>query len=361
MLPFHCSISGSFLTRNSPHLPQLPPFNLTHLTSISHSNLVATHSFGSATMDPNPPDPGLANFTTSRQLGSQLHRYLGDVLDAIDKAAESDPRHDEGPSESQSRPALELQSSLPTVRPQRVQPDVEDLQTKPQTHSHIRNDQITAQSPDQSDEIPVLVRHGASTYHFLYVPDESTQVCTACTETVPSRLSIRADCGHAYCRTCVGTLFDNAVSDEASFPAQCCNRAIPIDRAHTFLSQKMIQDYHAKALEYGTRDRTYCHIDKCSTFIAPVHITEPNMAICQACQQRTCSMCKQAYHGVGVCPEDHPDQNLERFAAQQGLQKCSRCNAIVERASGCMHIVCRCGHQFCYTCGETWGLCSCDP
>lgn len=35
-----------------------------------------------------------------------------------------------------------------------------------------------------------------------------------------------------------------------------------------------------------------------------------------------------------------------------------QCRHLIEKASGCNHMVCRCGQQFCYLCGEAWRQCS---
>lgn len=34
------------------------------------------------------------------------------------------------------------------------------------------------------------------------------------------------------------------------------------------------------------------------------------------------------------------------------MRKCPKCNAWVEKNKGCDHIICKCGNNFCYLCGE---------
>nr|GEU47122.1 zinc finger, C6HC-type [Tanacetum cinerariifolium] len=41
------------------------------------------------------------------------------------------------------------------------------------------------------------------------------------------------------------------------------------------------------------------------------------------------------------------------LAKNKKWKKCPRCSYYVELASGCLHIRCRCGHEFCYGCGKT--------
>jgi hypothetical protein len=39
---------------------------------------------------------------------------------------------------------------------------------------------------------------------------------------------------------------------------------------------------------------------------------------------------------------------------REGWQRCPQCGTGVERTQGCRHIVCICGGEFCYQCGEVW-------
>jgi hypothetical protein len=41
--------------------------------------------------------------------------------------------------------------------------------------------------------------------------------------------------------------------------------------------------------ELECKDRTYCHVVTCGTFIKSIHNNE---AICQQCNARTCATCK---------------------------------------------------------------------
>ena len=35
------------------------------------------------------------------------------------------------------------------------------------------------------------------------------------------------------------------------------------------------------------------------------------------------------------------------------------CHFWVERQSGCSHMTCRCGYEFCYKCGDAYDECEC--
>jgi hypothetical protein len=50
--------------------------------------------------------------------------------------------------------------------------------------------------------------------------------------------------------------------------------------------------------------------------------------------------------------EQHED--LLRWALDNSAQCCPFCYALVQKSAGCRHMVCRCGKEFCYVCGEPY-------
>lgn len=160
--------------------------------------------------------------------------------------------------------------------------------------------------------------------------------CAACNADVPFFDSVRCPCGHEYCRACIAELFDASLSDESLFPPRCCGDSIPLGLNQIFLPSTLVRKYHAKELEYGTTNRTYCHEPTCSTFIPPSSI-QGNVALCSRCGSQTCTMCKGQSHQED-CPEDITTQELLLYAKDMGWQRCLKCRTLVELNTGCNHI-----------------------
>ncbi|KAI3822472.1 hypothetical protein L1987_10062 [Smallanthus sonchifolius] len=57
------------------------------------------------------------------------------------------------------------------------------------------------------------------------------------------------------------------------------------------------------------------------------------------------------------------ESNLKNLAARNLWRQCIKCKHMIELAAGCYHMTCRCGYEFCYTCGAEWknkkATCSC--
>ncbi|KAG5958948.1 hypothetical protein E4U56_005241 [Claviceps arundinis] len=182
--------------------------------------------------------------------------------------------------------------------------------------------------------------------------------CVACSTDVPVFEAIRCPCSHDYCRDCMTALFNAAISDESLFPPRCCKEPIPIDRSRPFLSASLLGLYEAKKLEHETPNKTYCYVPNCSAFIPPAFVRD-DVATCVKCRSRTCTMCKGQMHTQRDCPADTATTEVLQMADVNGWQRCYSCRRLVDLNTGCNHMTCRCGAQFCYVCGVQWKQCDC--
>ena len=158
-------------------------------------------------------------------------------------------------------------------------------------------------------------------------------------------------CNHAYCRDCIAQAFQVAFDGKTLY--SCCGNLVPVDIAARFLSRRFIAEYRLLALERETPNPVYCAAPNCSTFLPPASISG-DAARCTKCEQTTCRLCKQLAH-QGVCAEDTAGQGVLDLARRERWQACGRCQQLVEKAYGCVHMTCRCGYHFCYVCGGAWG------
>lgn len=194
--------------------------------------------------------------------------------------------------------------------------------------------------------------------HHFTAPGVPMNDCAACNDKVSQFHTMRAPCGHTYCRICVKELFDRAAKHEINFPPKCCDQVITLEEAGLFLSLDIYDKFQEKSEEFSTINRTYCSDPECVTFIPPKAI-DNQKAKCPACQKLTCIACKAKAH-EGDCPEDPAVQSLLTTAAEAGFQQCRQCKRMIDLIDGCHHITCICGAEFCYLCGAKWKTCGCD-
>ncbi|KAH7179283.1 uncharacterized protein B0J16DRAFT_387116 [Fusarium flagelliforme] len=185
------------------------------------------------------------------------------------------------------------------------------------------------------------------------------KACIVCRDDFPEIQTTEVPCFHTLCRTCFVTLINTTLNDESLFPPKCCGQPIPITASNhsRFITESMVTGFEEKKIEFETVDRTYCSNAKCSNFIPPSFTTE-DTASCTVCWATTCVRCKRPGHR-GLCPVDDVSQKVLDLEEKRGWKRCVKCGHLIELTLGCNHMVCSCGHEFCYVCGGKWKTCLC--
>lgn len=161
--------------------------------------------------------------------------------------------------------------------------------------------------------------------------------CTSCALELDITELKRLTCEHEYCLECLIELFDLCLKDETLFPPRCCYHNIPLDVAGDSLDADYSQLFQDRKEELETPDKTYCCNLTCSKFI-PTGLIRDGVAICPACSELTCSICKAAAHPGGPCPVDPTLEQVLQVADDNGWRRCYSCRSIVELNFGCNHM-----------------------
>lgn len=178
--------------------------------------------------------------------------------------------------------------------------------------------------------------------------------CTACTDPVDQAQLVKLPCTHAYHGDCIAKAFKHALAAGKVFT--CCDKTpAPVEPVAPFLPADFTARYQAKMLERATPNPIYCARPGCATFV-PASSLKGDMATCPTCHFVSCRLCKNPEHR-GTCPPDRNGKRLLDLAGHQNWTQCKRCNVVVERDEGCLHMTCTCGHEFCYNCGAKWDQC----
>ncbi|KIY02961.1 uncharacterized protein Z520_01426 [Fonsecaea multimorphosa CBS 102226] len=194
---------------------------------------------------------------------------------------------------------------------------------------------------------------------------KATQLeCTSCFEEISETETSKLPCNHSYCKPCLTTLITTALQNESNFPPKCCLTEIPLQTVLSSLNAKQRETYKEKAAEYAIapQERWYCPNTKCLKWIPPSKVQRIrifNMR-CPHCATKICSICRGLAHRDSAdCPQDYGLEATIMLAELQGWRRCFKCRTMVERTQGCRHMTCKCGAQFCYSCGAKWRTCSC--
>ncbi|EXJ78029.1 hypothetical protein A1O3_09189 [Capronia epimyces CBS 606.96] len=187
--------------------------------------------------------------------------------------------------------------------------------------------------------------------------------CYVCIENLPHSATMKVgNCPHVWCRQCLVRRFEMALKNEDHYPVRCCGELTSISveepQVAAVLGEKMKTDLAAKIVEYGSRDRTYCYVPTCSTFIDPSTIMGTE-ATCPSCQESTCTTCKAQNHGSTECTPSH-DEAFDQWREESEAATCPACHRVIIISHGCNHMRCHCGTEFCYECNDPWKTCECE-
>jgi hypothetical protein len=157
----------------------------------------------------------------------------------------------------------------------------------------------------------------------------------------------KLDCGHHHCSRCLTLNFAARVKSKPFRPARCCPAAHPIDPeilkagADSIVVEDFMDRYLALFDEYTCKDKLYCHVKACSTFI-PTDQRTQRTGSCPKCHLRTCKRCKARSHfsacAAGALEQAKGDTQLLALASQQNWKQCPKCSIVVERVAGCWHM-----------------------
>lgn len=206
--------------------------------------------------------------------------------------------------------------------------------------------------------------------------------CGICVGSFPKTQLVRP-CDHYYCRAClagqclflshvlcdanqyisfVTGWFQRALKEKPKKRPRCCKRDLPVNLVAHQLGPVFSQAYEMFELELMTPSPLYCSSRMCAAFVPPSNI-HGDVGVCR-CGGRTCRHCRLQEHRGKLCAQDRETQKVEELGKRKGWKHCPKCQHMIERTAGCLHMTCsQCRTEFCWKCLETScrGEGSCRP
>ncbi|XP_076959749.1 uncharacterized protein LOC143635923 [Bidens hawaiensis] len=201
---------------------------------------------------------------------------------------------------------------------------------------------------------------------------EQLDNCVICLDDKPIHqfLSIEG-CTHRYCYSCVKQHVEVKLLNGMlpKCPHEGCGNDLRLESCEKFLNPKFTEMLRQQIKEESilVTEKVYCPYPKCSTLMSRTEVIGlPKLVYgfgarkCYKCHGIFCIICKVPWHNDMNCAEykrQNPTQPVEEskiksMAARK--RQCIKCKHMIELAAGCYHMTCRCGYEFCYTCGAEW-------
>eukprot|EP01105_Mastigella_eilhardi_P008498 TRINITY_DN205_c0_g1_i2.p1 TRINITY_DN205_c0_g1~~TRINITY_DN205_c0_g1_i2.p1 ORF type:complete len:628 (+),score=189.68 TRINITY_DN205_c0_g1_i2:87-1886(+) len=206
--------------------------------------------------------------------------------------------------------------------------------------------------------------------------DGERMTCQLCLEDLPLSAFSALRCSHMYCAQCLQEYFRGCISSR-KLPIICpdpdCKQEVALDDIAQLCPHDLVERMHGSLLELAIESHpesfSCCPTPDCGY----VFIWEPGDPVdflCPKCGKRYCLQCKSDYHEGVSCEmnrkmkkgENNDDDLFADFVKGSKFKQCRKCKNWVELATGCNHVKCRCGHEFCYACGGDYPCkCGQDP
>ncbi|PSR89993.1 E3 ubiquitin-protein like [Actinidia chinensis var. chinensis] len=202
--------------------------------------------------------------------------------------------------------------------------------------------------------------------------------CVICVEDRDVSQMFSVDgCLHRYCFSCMKQHVEVKLLHGMvpKCPHEGCNSDLEIDSCRKFLTLKLVAIMYQRMKEDSipVTEKVYCPYPKCSALMSKVEVLEHSKKMfvivepsglrkCTKCGGLFCINCKVPWHKKMSClsyKRENPtplaeDAKLKTLADRNLWRQCVKCNHMIELAAGCYHMTCRCGYEFCYTCGAEW-------
>lgn len=192
--------------------------------------------------------------------------------------------------------------------------------------------------------------------------------CKICTdEKALVDMFTSGECSHFFCKDCISNHIAAKVEDNIAnvkCPQPGCETVLEPNNCNSILPKNVLDlwgDVLCEAAIVGIQ-KLYCPFVDCSVTLIDDGGEAVTEAECPSCKRMFCAKCNVKWHGEVECEEfqklrleEDDDLIAIKFAEQMNWKRCPHCRIYVDRIEGCPYIKCRCGSQFCYSCGDKWG------
>ncbi|KAJ0794440.1 putative transcription factor C2H2 family [Helianthus annuus] len=193
--------------------------------------------------------------------------------------------------------------------------------------------------------------------------------CGICmdTKTASEMFDNTGICGHIFCSDCIGQHVAVKIKENVTkvkCPDPKCKRVIGPEACRSIVPKEVLERWESILCESVIMEsqKFYCPFKDCSAMLVDDGGVAVTQSECPNCNRLFCAQCKVAWHCGISCAEfqslkkgernqDH-DKLLIDLAKNKKWMKCPKCMHFVEKVYGCDFIACRCGHGFCYRCGQ---------
>lgn len=193
----------------------------------------------------------------------------------------------------------------------------------------------------------------------------ATETCIVCSDDkkvteMPVRTT--SDCDHkpTVCKDCMAQWIHSSLESTAWDRLKCpeCPQFLKFGDVRRLAAAADFSRYDTLATRAALKDIPnfrWCLSTKCES--GQIHDRSCARFRCVACRSKHCVRHDVAWHSGETC-EEYDKRNRRRMAedkaseeeVRKSTRRCPECKRDVHKWTGCNHITCICGHEWCYIC-----------
>nr|XP_004238043.1 probable E3 ubiquitin-protein ligase RNF217 [Solanum lycopersicum] len=201
--------------------------------------------------------------------------------------------------------------------------------------------------------------------------DQLNNFCEICLDDKEGWEMFKNDtCSHSFCYECTGKHIMARISEKAKVigcPAVSCGAAFDVNACRFLIPEDARIQWDESVCQSMILDsqKLYCPFRDCSALLINDSGATIERNRCPLCKRSFCAVCRVPWHSEFTCKEFQKlnakkggkgEEMVKILAKKKNWQKCPNCKVYVEKTEGCIHMTCRCEHEFCYRCGAKWTL-----
>mmetsp|Transcript_32277 Transcript_32277/g.36605 ORF Transcript_32277/g.36605 Transcript_32277/m.36605 type:complete len:613 (+) Transcript_32277:150-1988(+) len=179
--------------------------------------------------------------------------------------------------------------------------------------------------------------------------------CPICYCEIDHDKLFRLQCDHRFCTTCVEEYLEDVIRNNKNLlkitcPQSNCQELCSEEVIKLFTDEEMLSRYkrfRQAALIDLNPDARWCPRPGCELYVEGAN--KKGYVMCE-CGYELCFKCGEQWHGKKSCQEV-ADEGYSAWAKGKNVQLCPKCHFRVEKVSGCNHMTCvRCNFNWCWIC-----------
>ncbi|TVY46806.1 E3 ubiquitin-protein ligase [Lachnellula occidentalis] len=213
---------------------------------------------------------------------------------------------------------------------------------------------------------------GSSAFSQNRDPDSTDIECGICAEffppsAFPTSSKITEKCEHPHemmaCLNCIRQGIQYTLDEGMLHLLHCpfCHEILSYEEMKKYASPEAFTRYEYLVMKESP-DTVMCLGRNCNK--GQSHTDANPLMVCNSCGFQTCTAHKLPWHAGQTCDEfDMDESQLERLEREEATAKllakeqskiCPGCHQGVTKEEGCDHMMCRCGHSWCFECMASW-------